>query len=90
MRKPSQKFAGIKEDILGAGFHILGGAGGDLKLLVSQLAGRVLADQYVTRAEYEALLARLAILEGKKPAKANGPGKTVSKAKPKPTRKLRK
>ena len=70
MRSTSQKFGGFREDILGAGLHILSGAGGDLRLALQQMMGRMMADQYVTREEYEGLLTRLEALEGKKPIKA--------------------
>lgn len=64
-----EKFRGLfsngGEDILGAGFHILSGAGGDLKLLVQQAVTRVVGDAYVSRSEYESLAARLAKLESK-------------------------
>jgi len=60
-----QKIRGIGEDILGAGFHILSGAGGDVKQLIGQAVARMIGDAYVSRAEYEELLARVAVLEGK-------------------------
>lgn len=66
--------AGIKEDILGAGLHLLSGAGGDLKLLVGQAVKTIVGDAYVSRAEYESLGRRLAELEkqlGKKPIKSS-------------------
>ena len=64
--------SGIKEDLLGAGFHLLSGAGGDLKQLVQQAANRLMGDTYVCREEYDALAARVAALEtqnAKKPTK---------------------
>jgi hypothetical protein len=64
--------AGLKEDILGAGMHLLSGAGGDLKLMVQQAVKSVIGDAYVSRKDYDALLKRVAALEahsGKKPAK---------------------
>jgi len=61
-----QKIRGIGEDILGAGFHILSGAGGDMKMLIQQAVQRVMGDAYVSRAEYEALLARVNTLESGK------------------------
>jgi hypothetical protein len=72
-------FAGIKEDILGAGMHLLSGAGGDLKMLVQQAVERIIGDAYVSRKEYESLAARVAKLEQK-------PSKPASK-KPKNTAK---
>ncbi len=74
MRNTSQKFSGIKEDILGAGFHILGGAGGDLKMLVQQAVTRLMGEAFVSREAYERLAARVAALEGKtlkKPVKSS-------------------
>ena len=71
MRTAKEKFGGFGEDILGAGFHILSGASGDVKLLVQQAVARVVGDAYVSRAEYDDMLLRLAALEkaAKKPAK---------------------
>jgi len=73
MQKRAEKFRGLGEDVLGAGFHILSGAGGDLKLLVQQAVARLMGDAYVSRQEHEALAARLEALEtrlGKKPSKS--------------------
>jgi hypothetical protein len=78
------KFAGIKEDILGAGMHLLSGAGGDIKQLIQQAVKSVIGEAYVSRQEYESLARRVAALEGKtgkKPAKTAAK-KPASKAKP--------
>jgi len=69
MRNRSEKFSGMKDDILGAGFHLLSGAGGDLKLLIQQAVQRLVGDNYVSREEYHRLAARVDRLEGKNPAK---------------------
>jgi len=69
--KIRQKLGGFSEDILGAGFHILSGAGGDVKLLVQQAVQRIVGDAYVSRAEYDGVLVRLAALEGKKASKVS-------------------
>jgi len=83
----TEKIRGIGEDILGAGLHILSGAGGDVKQLIGQAVARMIGDAYVSRVEYEDLLARVAALEDKgkkatKPSAAQAkktPAKTVSK-----------
>lgn len=82
MRNTSSKF---KEDILGAGFHLLQGAGGDLKLLVQQVVQRLVGEDFVSREEYDRLQARVARLEAKTPEK---PAKTGAAAKrPSPKKK---
>ncbi len=75
----------IKADVLGAGFHLLSGAGGDLKQLVQQAANRLMGDAYVCREENDALATRVKALEmqiAKKPAKtgAKTPVRKTSKA----------
>ncbi len=79
-QKSRPKILDVGEDILGAGMHILSGAGGDLKMLVQQTVQRIVGDAYVSKAEYEKLLARVAALEGKnkKPSKS-APKKSASK-----------
>lgn len=87
----SQKFRdlmGMKQDVLGAGMHLLSGASKDLQLLVQQAVNRVMANAYVRREEYESLLARVQKLErdgapAARPAATKKPAKpTKSKAKP--------
>lgn len=79
MRNTSQKFTGIREDILGAGFHLLQGAGGDLKLLVQQAVQRMVGEGFVTREAYERLEARVARLEGKTAKKPTKTGLSAKK-----------
>lgn len=84
----------MKDDLLGAGFHILQGAGGDLRLMVRQAVERLMGEGFVTRAEYDRLAARVAALEGKtskspktQAKKASAAPRRASKAKARKPRK---
>ncbi|HCM83850.1 MAG TPA: hypothetical protein PKW15_03170 [Alphaproteobacteria bacterium] len=82
MRNQSQKPNSIKEDILGAGFHILSGAGGDVKLLVQQAVQRLVGEGFVSRAEYDQLSQRVRQLEAAKPSKTQAVRAGRATAKP--------
>ncbi len=79
-----EKIRSVGEDILGAGMHILSGAGGDLKTLVQQAVQRIVGDTYVSRVEYDELMKRVSMLESGKSVKAGKASESgTSKAAPK-------
>lgn len=82
-----EKFQGLREDVLGAGLHLLSGAGSDVKVLLQQAVQRLLGEGFVRREEFDSLLARLEKLEAAvQKNRATAPASAAPKAKKKPVK----